>query len=206
MRILACLVLLASAHPIAGGGRRGAGPPRRAARGRAVTISALASPPPAAATAIVGGGPAGLATAIMLARRGWRDIHVFDRLAPPPAPDDAGVWSETARFYLLGLGGRGQLALRALGCWDDVSRFTTRVVGRRDWSPGGDPDGVERIFVDRKFATEVIARDRLVGALHAHVTERYAGAVTLHHGCECARVDWAADGRGATLQLSLIHI
>jgi 2-polyprenyl-6-methoxyphenol hydroxylase-like FAD-dependent oxidoreductase len=169
--------------------------------------ASLATPPSSASTAILGGGPAGLATAIMLAQRGWTDIHVFDRLAPPPAPDDAAVWSETARFYLLGLGGRGQLALQALGCWDGcVKRYTTQVVGRRDWSPGGDAEGVERIFTDRKFATEVIARDRLVGALHEVVLKRYGDAVTLHHGCACDDVAWAADGKAATLQLTVSEV
>lgn len=204
-RYLACLVAcgLLGAEGGAVGAHRLAR--RTAPRARAL-LSSLATPPPAATTAVVGGGPAGLATAIMLARRGWRDIHVFDRLAPPPAPDDAAIWSETARFYLLGLGGRGQLALRSLDCWDTVSQFTTRVVGRRDWSPGAGPEGVERIFTDRKFPTEVIARDRLVGALHAIASTRYADAITVHHGCECVAVGWDEDGRGASLQLDVSEV
>ncbi|KAJ1629213.1 hypothetical protein T492DRAFT_873845 [Pavlovales sp. CCMP2436] len=129
-----------------------------------VAESRAASPPPLTSTVIVGGGPAGLATAIMLAKHGWTDIHLIDRLAPPPAPDDTAIWSETARFYLLGLGGRGQLSLRSLGVWDDVA--------------------------------QVIARDRLVGALHRVVSTRYAHAVTLHYGCACADVEWDASAAG----------
>lgn len=48
-------------------------------------MSATAQPTEAAATVakesvvIVGGGPSGLATALMLAKRGWTDISVVER-------------------------------------------------------------------------------------------------------------------------------
>ena len=142
-------------------------------------------------TAIIGGGPSGLATAIMLAQKGWTDVHVYDRLPAPPSPDDDAVWGDTARFYLIGLGGRGQKALKELGVWDEVDRFCTTVVGRMDWAPGSGPDeGVERIFTDRPYLTKVIARDRLVGVLHRVVTERYAEHVRIHHGVACTDVEW----------------
>ena len=72
------------------------------------TPAANAGAPPSRKTAIIGGGPTGLTTAIMLAQKGWTDIHVYDRLPEPPSPDDEAAWSDTARFYLIGLGGRGQ--------------------------------------------------------------------------------------------------
>ena len=59
----------------------------------------------------------------MLAQKGWTDIHVYDRLPPAPSPDDETVWGDTARFYLIGLGGRGQKALKELRCWDQVDRY-----------------------------------------------------------------------------------
>jgi hypothetical protein len=61
---------------------------------------------------------------------------VFDRLGPPPSPTDEAVWSDVARFYLLGLGGRGQRALNEFGVWKEVEDVSTAVVGRMDWSPG----------------------------------------------------------------------
>lgn len=61
---------------------------------------------------------------------------MFDRLGPPPSPTDEAVWSDVARFYLLGLGGRGQRALTEFGVWDEVEAVSTAVVGRMDWSPG----------------------------------------------------------------------
>lgn len=65
-----------------------------------------------------------------------RKVKVFDRLGPPPSPTDEAVWSDVARFYLLGLGGRGQRALGEFGVWDEVEAVSTAVVGRKDWSPG----------------------------------------------------------------------
>jgi hypothetical protein len=111
-------------------------------------------------TVIIGGGPTGLCTAMMLAQKGWSDVHVYDRLPPPPSPDDETVWGDTARFYLIGLGGRGQKALKELGAWDEVDRYCNTVCGRMDWAPGAGPDdGVERIFTDRPYLTKVIASD-----------------------------------------------
>lgn len=108
-------------------------------------------------TVIIGGGPTGLCTAMMLAQKGWSDVHVYDRLPPPPSPDDETVWGDTARFYLIGLGGRGQKALKELGAWDEVNRYCNTVCGRMDWAPGAGPDeGVERIFTDRPYLTKVI--------------------------------------------------
>ena len=83
----------------------------------------------------------------MLARRGREDIHVYERLSAPAGSDDTSVWSDTAKFYLVGLGGRGQKALQELGAWERVERCCTYVLGRKDWAPGaGEDEGVERIF------------------------------------------------------------
>ena len=61
---------------------------------------------------ICGGGPAGLLTAIMLAQKfPNQSIRLYDRLPAPYSPTDETVWSEVAKFYLIGLGGRGQMML-----------------------------------------------------------------------------------------------
>ena len=130
-------------------------------------MSATGSPARTEAATIIGAGPAGLATAIMLARRGMDNIHVYERLSAPAASDNTSVWSDTAKFYLIGLGGRGQKALQELGAWEAVRRCSVVVLGRKDWAPGaGVDDGVERIFGDdRPYKTTVIPRDRLAGVL-----------------------------------------
>ena len=69
--------------------------------------------------AIVGGGPAGLLTAIMLAKMGYSGIEVFEKREKPVAPSDK-LWSdvdssEFKRSYNIGIGGRGQRVLSKFG-------------------------------------------------------------------------------------------
>ena len=103
------------------------------------------------------------------------NIHVYERLPVPAASDDASVWGDTAKFYLIGLGGRGQKALQELGAWEAVKRCSVVVLGRKDWAPGaGVDDGVERIFGDdRPYKTTVIPRDRLAGVLREVALDSY---------------------------------
>lgn len=73
----------------------------------------------ASSTAIVGGGPAGLAVALMLARRGYRDITVLERLKEPPPPASE-EWGNPERSYNLGIGARGQTSLAKIEAADRV--------------------------------------------------------------------------------------
>ena len=156
---------------------------------------ALVAPPPH--SVVVGAGPAGLATAIALRKRGWPDVRVFDRLPPPPALDDAATWSDTARFYLIGIGGRGQRALRAIGAWEAVEPYTAVVRGRKDWAPGAGVDGgVETIRNDRP-PSNVIQRDRLVSSL---LEQALALGVTVEHEVDVSAIRW--EGEEAILQCS----
>jgi kynurenine 3-monooxygenase len=161
---------------------------------------------------ICGAGPAGLLSAIMMAQLPLKDpnhklkITVLDRLSAPPSPTDDAVWSDVAKFYLIGLGARGQTALAEFGVWNDVERVCTAVVGRRDWSPeAGGAEGVERIFTDRPVATQVLPRDKLVGVLHEHILQNYADQIDLQYGKEVTSVDFGAgdDGNQVELQVSL---
>ena len=51
---------------------------------------------------IIGGGPAGLSTAIMLAKRGYTDIKVYERLPEYPRSNDVATW-ERLRSYVIGI-------------------------------------------------------------------------------------------------------
>jgi len=148
---------------------------------------------------VVGAGPAGLLTAIMLSQKfPNQKIQVFDRLSPPPSPTDEAVWSDIAKFYLIGLGGRGQKALKKYGVWDDVKAVSTAVLGRKDWSPEAAADeGVERIFIDKPVTTQVLPRDKLVGVLHRYIVENYADTIQLRYGYEVEPEDFAANGNTA---------
>jgi len=133
---------------------------------------------------------------MMLARRGLTDIHVYERLPAPASSDDVSVWSDTAKFYLIGLGGRGQKALQELDAWERVEQCCTYVLGRKDWAPGASEDeGVERIFGnDRPYKMAVIPRDRLAGVLREVLIADDGTTVTLHYGSEMTGVRWDADG------------
>ena len=123
-------------------------------------------------------------------------MQVFDRLPAPPSLDDE-VWSDTARFYLIGIGGRGREALKAIGSWDAIEPYTAPVRGRKDWSPGAGIDGgVETIRADRP-PTNVIQRDRLVACLLA---EARSLGVVVRHETDVTGVRW--EGETAVLSLS----
>lgn len=144
---------------------------------------------------ICGGGPAGLLTAIMLAQKfPDQKIKLFDRLPKPFSPTDETVWNDVAKFYLIGLGGRGQTALDKFGVWDPVRDVCTAVVGRKDWAPESD-EGVERIFEGRKFMTQVLPRDKLVAVLYQHIVENFSSdQIELNHGFEVVPVSESKEG------------
>jgi kynurenine 3-monooxygenase len=145
---------------------------------------------------VCGGGPAGLLTAIMLAEKFDKcnnmpgKIHVYDRLSPPPLPNDPKIWSDVAKFYLIGLGSRGQNALDQFGVWKNVvEKQCVAVRGRHDWSPESKSDeGTIRIFTkkDKPVTTQVLPRDKLVGCLYQHILEtpELSSRIELHYGSQ----------------------
>eukprot|EP00978_Attheya_sp_CCMP212_P005599 scaffold12564_cov60-Attheya_sp.AAC.3 len=97
---------------------------------------------------VCGGGPSGLLAAIMLAQKAEqqqekKDSNTYSiavcerRPVVPPSPWDTALWeSDVARFYLLGIGHRGQGAFKQFGLYDDFCQASVAVNGRRDWAPG----------------------------------------------------------------------
>ena len=85
-------------------------------------------------TCCTGGGPAGLASAIMLARRGWKNIEVWERLSRPPSPE-ASEWGDANRSYNLGVTARGQIVLAKLGVLDRVLNYAVQLDGAMSWTP-----------------------------------------------------------------------
>jgi 2-polyprenyl-6-methoxyphenol hydroxylase-like FAD-dependent oxidoreductase len=111
------------------------------------------------------------------------------------------VWRDFSKFYLIGLGGRGQTSLDKFGVWKDVEAACTAVVGRRDWAPGS-KDPVERIFEGRKFKTQVLPRDKLVSVLYKHVMDNYSKQVELNYGYEVKPIDFGNDDKNtATVKI-----
>ena len=126
---------------------------------------------------ITGAGPAGLLTAIMLSERygpSYKIAICEKRSSIPPKPSDEGVWSDVARFYLLGIGFRGQNAMKKFGVFDEFEKNSVPVLGRRDWQPGtGNSEGVITPAA-KEVTSRIIARDKLVGVFHHYFLDNYA--------------------------------
>lgn len=152
---------------------------------------------------VVGGGPAGLLSAIMLAQLSpacissqKQRIVVYDRLPPPPPPSDLAYSADISKYYLLGLGHRGQKALQRFDVWKDVAAASVPVRGRKDWSPGKsrEEDGVVRLSSEKLTETRVLARDKLVGTLLEVIKTRYSDVIELKHGYEVEPVNFGEHG------------
>mmetsp|Transcript_4140 Transcript_4140/g.13083 ORF Transcript_4140/g.13083 Transcript_4140/m.13083 type:complete len:430 (+) Transcript_4140:108-1397(+) len=179
--------------------RPDAAPEKPATSAVAVAAGGAGAAAAPASTVVIGGGPAGLAAAIMLARRGWTNIRVLERLQAPPAPASA-EWGNPDRSYNLGINGRGQLGLQELGALDRVVEWSAPITGRKDWDPSG--NAVERPASNRKFVTQVIQRDRLAGCLLEEIEEKYSGAVEVEHGVEVTSVQWDDKSRKITMAIA----
>ena len=134
--------------------------------------------------AIVGTGPAGLATAIMLARRGMNNITLFDQFAQPPKPDDKSVWGnfDMDRSYLIGLSGRGQIVLKDLDVLEKIKTYSTSLEGAIVWDPDtpvNEPK--ERDFSTRTYTTVCIERDRISSCLLQEVQEKYNSSIKVSY-------------------------
>ena len=156
---------------------------------------------------ICGGGPAGLMSAIMLAKQlpSSASIRVYDRFSEPPLPDDETMWSDVARFYLIGLGGRGQSALKHFGVWEEVDKRSVTVLGRRNWEPDGPEEGVEIVYTrkDKKVPAQVLPRDKLVGILHQYIVQNFSDRVSLFYEHELRPIAFdGADGSQVLVEVS----
>lgn len=139
---------------------------------------------------IVGGGPTGLACAIALARRGWDNIEVWERLSKPPASASE-VWGDASRSYNVGLSGRGQSVLKDLDLLEPVLDKCAVVKGRMDWGPDGVPK--ERL-ANKAYDTQVIQRDRLVSVLVEEIEKKYADKVNISYNVACVGCDFGENG------------
>lgn len=167
---------------------------RRTTLAAASTTTGTASLEPeiAPGPVIIGAGPIGLACALMLARKGYTSITVYDRLAEYPSASDTTVWSNL-RSYIIGLNGRGQKVLSWLGVMDRINSAAVTVMGRRDWSPESDTSKDTITDLKEKgYYSRCITRDRLAACILEEIKVNYADKVTVHFGVECTDVKWLA--------------
>lgn len=153
-------------------------------------------------TIIAGGGPTGLLAAIALSQKYGPDHKIAvceQRSTIPPSPSDDAVWSDVARFYLLGIGHRGQTALEKFGVMDDFKEASVEVKGRRDWQPGKTKVEDGNTTPNKKSPpSRVLPRDKLVGVLHEHLVQNYIDSdkkanIDLLYGYQVDPVDFGAD-------------
>jgi len=149
---------------------------------------------------IVGGGPSGLATAIMLARRGYKDIHVYEKLDVPPPPDSE-EWGDINRSYMLGIGGRGQCALNKMELLDKIKKYCMTVNGRMSWNANQIEPKISE-FSDRKYKACTLARDRLVACLLEEISEKYAEQISLNYNFDCTDIKWQLE-KSPKVQLTI---
>lgn len=147
---------------------------------------------------VCGGGPAGLLTAIMLSQKYGPShrIAVCERRPTiPPSPTDDTFWNDIARFYLLGIGHRGQAALKQFGVFEDFFKASVEVKGRKDWVPGATKieDGKETP-AKKDVMSRILPRDKLVGLLHLHIVENYSDAsIDMLYGFEVDPISFGSD-------------
>lgn len=150
---------------------------------------------------VLGAGPSGLVSAIALARRGFENIKVYERLEEPPNPASE-YWStfnstNSDRFYLIGINGRGQSALKGFDLMDDVEKYSSSVNGRFDWSAEAPVDSPKiTIFTDRKYVTKCIIRDRLNAVLIDKIRRDYSNKIELNFGQECVDISFERPPEG----------
>jgi len=110
-----------------------------------------------------------------------------------------------SKYYLLGLGHRGQRALRRFDVWNEVAEASVPVVGRKDWSPGKsrEEDGVVRLSSEKLVETRVLARDKLVGVLKGVIETRYSDVIELNYGYQVDPISFGQVGKDAPVKLAV---
>lgn len=153
----------------------------------------IAKPSLDAPVVIIGGGPAGLLASCMLAKRGYSNIKVFDRL-----PDPSTFLSDEERLYMIGLNGRGQRAFTKMGLMDSIDKYTSPIYGRRDWDANTPIDKPkESTFTDKKYTTKCILRDQLTSCILDEVRLRYSNQVTVEYQVDCKDMQLIKSVNGA---------
>jgi len=141
---------------------------------------------------VIGSGPAGLATAIMLAKRGTTNIRLFDQLPEPPSSTDE-KWGrfDSARSYNIGLSGRGQKVLKALGALPIIEQASSEMRLSLTWSPETPINSPSTRDLRRPlYQTICLERDRLSACLVEEIRANYSDRISLDFDTQCTHIEW----------------
>jgi 2-polyprenyl-6-methoxyphenol hydroxylase-like FAD-dependent oxidoreductase len=137
---------------------------------------------------IVGGGPAGLATALMLAKRGWINITVLEKR---PAAD----YYEPDKSFNYLIDGRGQQLTDFLGFTDQLSKIS--VPNTEFYLTRIQPDGSRKIsklpVVDRNRKTAYwLPRRAFVLLLYQEIEQNWQDRITVLFNTNCVQINKTA--------------
>ncbi len=149
---------------------------------------------------IVGGGPAGWLTAISLAQEFGPTYKMAICEQRPSMKEEE---ESMERLYLLGIGFRGQNALKQLGVMDDFISQSVPVHGRRDWAPGtGHTDGTIS-YSNKTVTSRILSRKQLIQVISNHFTNNYPlDNIDIYYGHQVSVMEFDTDEK-PTVQVQI---
>lgn len=150
-------------------------------------------------TLIVGGGPAGFATALMLAKRGWRDITVLEKR---PSAD----YYEPDKSFNYLIDGRGQKFTDYIGITDNLiengvpnTEFYLTAI-----KVNGNSKTFKVPFADPSLKTAYwITRKTFVNLLYAEIEKNWQDFITVIFNAKCLEINKILDNEGKSEKLKV---
>lgn len=145
---------------------------------------------------IVGGGPAGLATALMLAKRGWTNITVLEQRA-------SADYYEPDKSFLYLIDGRGQKFTDAFGLTEQISKISvpTTEFYFTQIKPNGSRKTSKLPIVDPQRKTAYwLPRKAFVLLLYQEIVQNWTHAITVLFKTKCLKINQNPENLEVTTQ------
>ncbi len=149
---------------------------------------------------IAGGGPAGLATALMLARRGWKNVTVLEKR---PTAD----YYEPDKSFNYLIDGRGQKLTDFLGLTDQLSKigvsstefYLTRI------QPNGSRKTLKLPLVDpNRKPAYWLPRRAFVLLLYQEIERNWQSCITVLFNTKCVQINQTGINNGEEEKLEIV--
>lgn len=144
---------------------------------------------------IVGGGPAGLATALMLAKRGWTKITVLEKRV-------AADYYEPDKSYNYLIDGRGQKFTDLLGLTKQLPTIGVPMTELRltRIQPSGNRKMIKRSLTDSKPAYWV-SRKAFLQLLYQEIEQHWSNQITVLFNTQCIEINKANKNGSEALEV-----